>query len=228
MIEQINIAGRQSSSTISRRKASESDYECTFELDVDSGLYFGFIHSNYNINSPKHLVVNQLVRFDRSNPCDSLRCIIKEIDTVFNNRGYISRCLVLIYKTPDSIIVAKAGGGIYLYGVFPPLFSSDEFPVGVHAILERRWEAERDFFIGSGGVLPLVEVLDSDSKVALITNPMKTNIEASFSGAIEDIISSNLNGVVSKHSVHSFCNDIFEFVYMSKTSSHSSAYLAFI
>ena len=229
MIETINIAGRKSSHRQTHRKASESDYDCVFELDTKSGLYFGFINTNYNINSPKPLIEAELESFDKSNPDESLREILKEIDSKMVQRGYIARCVILIHKTGDEIVVAKAGGGIDAFAIYPPLFGmEDGFPVSVSAIVDRRYEAERDFFVGSGGCLPLVERLESDAVLAIMTNPMRTNIEVGFKGQIDEIIINKLGNSTTSTTLHNFANDIFEYIYMGKTSSHSSAYLAFI
>lgn len=227
MIEQIRINDRNSNSSINR-KASEHDYDCIFEKDERSGLYLGFINSNYNLNSPYEVIKTQLSKFDPLDYQESLRNILKEIDTELTTKGYISRCVVIIFKASDTICIAKAGGGIDLYGVCPPLFPHEDLAVSVFKVVERRWEAERDFFVGSGSAIPMIEQLDADSSVLLMTNPMKTNIERNFSSSIEDIIPKKFNGYLTKSNIRKFCDDIFESVYMNKTSSHLNAYLAFI
>ncbi|MCY9860956.1 hypothetical protein OTK49_00175 [Vibrio coralliirubri] len=227
MIEEVKISARRSTTIQgTRRKASEIDYDCVFERDSDTGLYFGFINSNFNINPPKPIIYKHIRAFNPSKPQESLSSILKEIDNEMLNRGYISRCVIIIYKTEDEILVAKVGGGIFAYAVCPA--PVEDLPSAVYQVSARAWEAERDFFCGSGAVLPVIESIESDCWLAIMTNTMKIDIEKGFEGEIEAIISENIEGSVSEAKVHNFTDDVFELIYRGSTVSSVDAYLAFI
>lgn len=227
MIEEVKISARRSTTIHgARRRATEEDYDCVFERDVDTGLFFGFINSDYNINSPKPLIYKHIRAFNPSKPEESLSRILKEIDNEMINRGYISRCVIIIYKTADSILVAKVGGGIFPYAVCPA--PVEDLPSAVYLVCERRWEAERDFFCGSGAVVPVIESVESDCWLSIMTNTMKIDIEKGFEGEIETIISDNIEGSITATKVHNFTNDVFELIYRGSSVSTVDAYLAFI
>lgn len=224
--EELKISARRSVSMDKRRRASEDDYDCVFNKDENTGLFYAYINSDYNINSPQSCILKHLAGFNPEEPDESLRCILKNIDTEMLNRGYVSRCVCLIFKTVDKFYVAKVGGGVFLYAVCPPLF--DGLPVSTYALVSRSWESERDFFCGSGGAIPLVEEIDSDSILAAMTHTMLTDLESAYNKEITDILTESFINGVSKKEAHDFLDDIFEFIYKNNNVGVVDAYVSLI
>ncbi|KDM90845.1 hypothetical protein [Photobacterium galatheae] len=225
-MEELKISARRSVARHKRRKANENDYDCIFERDSQTGIYVGFINSDFNINTPKPIIYKHLAGFNPDNAEQSLRDILKNIDSEMVTRGYISRCILLVYKTSESILVAKVGGGLFVYGISPPLVEG--LPPAVYPVANRRWAAERDFFCGSGGAIPLIEAVDTDSAIVVMTNTMKIDIESGFQEDIEDILINNLSKHVTPEAAQNFMNDIFEFIYKNNNVGNVDAYLTII
>jgi len=226
VFEDLKISARRSVSMNRRRKASEDDYDCVFKKDEGTGLFYAYINSDYNINSPLPCILKHISGFNPEKPDESLRYILKSIDTEMLSRGYISRCVCLIFKTQDKFYVAKVGGGIFLFAICPPLI--DGLPVSTYPVANRSWESERDFFCGSGGAIPLVEQVDSDSSLVAMTHTMMTDLEAAYEKEVTEILEESFSAGVDREEANGFLNDIFEFIYKSNNTGDVDAYISLI
>lgn len=224
--EELKISARRSVSMNKRRKASEDDYDCVFKKDEGTGLFYAYINSDYNINSPLPCILKHISGFNPNKPDESLRLILKNIDTEMLNRGYISRCVCLIFEKNDKLYVAKVGGGVFLFAISPPLIEG--LPVSAYPVANRSWESERDFFCGSGGAIPLIEQVDSDSALVAMTHTMLTDLEANYESEVTEILEENFSECVNREDASRFLNDIFEFIYKSCNSGVVDAYISVI
>ncbi|ELP5898486.1 hypothetical protein QTV49_000360 [Vibrio vulnificus] len=226
VFKELKISARRSVSINRRRKASEDDYDCVFKRDEGTGLFYAYINSDYNINSPLPCILKHISGFNPENPDESLRFILKNIDTEMLSRGYISRCVCLIFKTEGKFYVAKVGGGVFLFAICPPLI--DGLPVSVYPVANRSWESERDFFCGSGGAIPLVEQVDSDSSLVAMTHTLMTDLVAAYKMEVTEILEENFQNGVDNEGVNDFLNDIFEFIYKNNNTGAVDAYISLI
>ena len=208
------------------RSASDSDFDVCMAQDSATGVYYGFINSNYNIHPITPIISKFLLGFNPLDADESLRNILKMIDSEMVNRQMVSRCVILIYRDKDKTYIAKAGGGIFVYAIHNPPISG--LPIATYKLVHRSWESERDFFVGSGAVVPYIETEDSSVVVSLLSNPMLTKLEVQNNCNLELLFENFFIDNINKKKIDEFLNDVLDYAFEGKTKSHVDAYFAFI
>lgn len=226
MIEELRIVEKKRHTQKITRKASENDYDCVFKKESQTGIYYGYINADYNINSPEFMIVKNILTFNPSQPEESLRYILQNIDSDMLKRNYISRCVILIYKTKDEIFCAKIGGGFYCFSLFPSI--AEGLNITAYELLKMKHTIERDFFCGSGAVLPYVEKTEGSAKIVICNHLMRQQIEMGFDDEMSWLMPDMIGDKLNKVSIHNFTNDIYDFVFKGGANAEIDAYLCFV
>jgi len=135
-------------------RASEADFDLShFKYEnVYGEFHVLYIESQFNMGTIRAYINRALTGTPLSKDTfteETLYGACRDIDEELVRRSKVSRCVVLIWSSPEGeALVAKMGGQINCYALHRE-FSSHT------CILTRSKESERDFYPGSGAVLPL-------------------------------------------------------------------------
>ncbi|ELP6119105.1 TPA: hypothetical protein I7730_14145 [Vibrio vulnificus] len=152
-------------------RASEVDFDLShFKYEnVYGDFHVLFVESQFNMGTIRPYINRALVGATLSKDAfneESLYSACRSIDEELVKRSKISRCVVLIWKSPEGrVLVSKMGGQINCYALHRDFASYSN-------IMARSKESERDFYPGSGAVLPLTFASESMDTLIFLSDSL--------------------------------------------------------